>query len=69
MDIPRKSRKVRRIIIRVIVVIITVVVITVITLGLSRLERGQRDDPRSLEPNYCRLSEAELARRRRPEGT
>jgi HlyD family secretion protein len=38
MDIPRKSRKVRRIVIRVIVAIITVAVITAITLGLSRLE-------------------------------
>lgn len=38
MDIPRKSRKVRRIVIRVIVVIITVGAITAITLGLSRLE-------------------------------
>jgi HlyD family secretion protein len=38
MDIPRKSRKVRRIVIRVIVVIIMVGVITAITLGLSRLE-------------------------------
>ena len=38
MDIPRKSRKVRRILIRIIVVIITVAVITVITVGLSRLE-------------------------------
>jgi len=38
MDIPRKSRKVRRIVIRIIIAIITVVVITVITLALSRLE-------------------------------
>jgi len=38
MDIPRKSRKVRRIVIRVIVLIITVGLITAITIGLSRLE-------------------------------
>jgi HlyD family secretion protein len=38
MDIPRKSRKVRRIVIRIIIAIITVVVIAAITLGLSRLE-------------------------------
>lgn len=31
-------------------------------LGLDRLRRGQRDDPRTLEPVYCRLSEAELSR-------
>ncbi len=31
-------------------------------LGLERLERGERDDPRTLEPSYCRLSEAELAK-------
>jgi HlyD family secretion protein len=38
MDIPRKSRKVRRIVIRVVIGIITVLVITAITLVLSRLE-------------------------------
>ncbi len=32
-------------------------------LGLARLARGERDDPRTLEPLYCRLSEAELGRR------
>jgi tRNA threonylcarbamoyladenosine biosynthesis protein TsaB len=31
-------------------------------LGLQRLRKGERDDPRTLEPMYCRLSEAELAR-------
>lgn len=31
-------------------------------LALERLQRGLFDDPRTLEPNYCRLSEAELAR-------
>ena len=31
-------------------------------LGLERLRRGEQDDPRTLEPMYCRLSEAELAR-------
>ena len=38
MDIPRKSRKVRRIVIRVIAVVVTLVAIAAITLGLSRLE-------------------------------
>lgn len=31
-------------------------------LARRRLQRGEQDDPRALEPNYCRLSEAELAR-------
>lgn len=31
-------------------------------LGLERLQRGEKDDPRTLEPVYCRLSEAEMAR-------
>ena len=31
-------------------------------LAMERLQRGVHDDPRTLEPNYCRLSEAELAR-------
>jgi tRNA threonylcarbamoyladenosine biosynthesis protein TsaB len=31
-------------------------------LGLERLRRGEKDDPRTLEPMYCRLSEAELSR-------
>jgi tRNA threonylcarbamoyladenosine biosynthesis protein TsaB len=31
-------------------------------LGFERLQRGEKDDPRTLEPVYCRLSEAELAR-------
>jgi tRNA threonylcarbamoyladenosine biosynthesis protein TsaB len=31
-------------------------------LGLERLSRGEKDDPRTLEPMYCRLSEAELMR-------
>lgn len=34
-------------------------------LALRRLEQGPHDDPVTLEPTYCRLSEAELARRRR----
>jgi HlyD family secretion protein len=38
MDIPRKSRKVRRIVIRVVVAIVALVAIAVITLGLYRLE-------------------------------
>jgi HlyD family secretion protein len=38
MDIPRKSRKVRRIVIRVVMGIVALVAIAVITLGLSRLE-------------------------------
>jgi len=38
MDIPRKSRKVRRIVIRVIIIVITVGAIGAITMGLSRLE-------------------------------
>jgi len=38
MDIPRKSRKVRRIVIRVVAGIIVLAVIAVITLGLSHLE-------------------------------
>ncbi len=38
MDIPRKSRKVRKIVIRVIIVVIAAVAIGAITLGLSRLE-------------------------------
>lgn len=38
MDIPRKSRKVRRLVIRIIFAIIALVAIAVITLGLSRLE-------------------------------
>ncbi len=38
MDIPRKSRKVRRIVIRIIVAVITLTAIAAITLGLSRLE-------------------------------
>ena len=38
MDIPRKSRKVRKIVIRVIAAVITAVAIGAITLGLSRLE-------------------------------
>jgi tRNA threonylcarbamoyladenosine biosynthesis protein TsaB len=32
------------------------------SLGLERLRRGEKDDPRTLEPMYCRLSEAELSR-------
>jgi tRNA threonylcarbamoyladenosine biosynthesis protein TsaB len=35
-------------------------------LGLERLSRGEKDDPRTLEPMYCRLSEAELARLKKP---
>jgi len=35
-------------------------------LGLERLRRGEKDDPRTLEPMYCRLSEAELARLKKP---
>ena len=35
-------------------------------LGLERLRRGENDDPRSLEPVYCRLSEAELMRDKKP---
>jgi tRNA threonylcarbamoyladenosine biosynthesis protein TsaB len=31
-------------------------------LGAQRLQRGEKDDPRTLEPVYCRLSEAEMAR-------
>ena len=31
-------------------------------LGFERLRRGEKDDPRVLEPVYCRLSEAELMR-------
>jgi tRNA threonylcarbamoyladenosine biosynthesis protein TsaB len=31
-------------------------------LGLERLRKGEKDDPRTLEPVYCRLSEAELMR-------
>jgi len=31
-------------------------------LGLTRLKAGETDDPYELEPSYCRLSEAELAR-------
>lgn len=31
-------------------------------LGLVRLKNGDKDDPRTLEPMYCRLSEAELMR-------
>jgi HlyD family secretion protein len=38
MDIPRKSRKVRRIVIRVIIALITLGAIGAITVGLSRLE-------------------------------
>jgi HlyD family secretion protein len=38
MDIPRKSRKVRRIVIRVVMGIVALAAIAVITLGLSRLE-------------------------------
>ena len=38
MDIPRKSRKIRRIVIRVIIAVVTLVAIAAITLGLSRLE-------------------------------
>ena len=38
MDIPRKSRKVRRIVIRVVVVVVTLVETAAIALGLSRLE-------------------------------
>lgn len=34
-------------------------------LGLERLRRGEHDDPRTLEPVYCRLSEAELSRIRK----
>ena len=34
-------------------------------LGFERLRRGERDDPRTLEPMYCRLSEAELAKIKR----
>lgn len=33
-------------------------------LARPRLEQGPHDDPATLEPTYCRLSEAELARRR-----
>jgi tRNA threonylcarbamoyladenosine biosynthesis protein TsaB len=32
-------------------------------LALARWERGERDDPQTLEPLYCRLSEAELGHR------
>lgn len=35
-------------------------------LGLERLHRGEKDDPRTLEPMYCRLSEAELALLKKP---
>jgi tRNA threonylcarbamoyladenosine biosynthesis protein TsaB len=35
-------------------------------LGLQRLQKGEKDDPRTLEPMYCRLSEAELARLKKP---
>ena len=38
MDIPRKSRKVRRLVIRIVVAIITLAAIAAITFGLSRLE-------------------------------
>jgi HlyD family secretion protein len=38
MDIPRKSRKVRRIVIRVVMAVVALAAIAVITLGLSRLE-------------------------------
>jgi HlyD family secretion protein len=38
MDIPRKSRKVRRMVIRIIVAVISLAAIAAITLGLSRLE-------------------------------
>ena len=38
MDIPRKSRKVRRIVIRVAMAVVALAAIAVITLGLSRLE-------------------------------
>jgi HlyD family secretion protein len=38
MDIPRKSRKVRRLVIRIVVAVITLAAIAAITLGLSRLE-------------------------------
>jgi tRNA threonylcarbamoyladenosine biosynthesis protein TsaB len=31
-------------------------------LALERFGRGEQDDPAALEPNYCRLSEAEVAR-------
>lgn len=34
-------------------------------LARQQLERGPHADPATLEPTYCRLSEAELARRRR----
>ena len=37
-------------------------------LALVRLNRGELDDPATLEPTYCRLSEAELARRKRSAG-
>ena len=36
-------------------------------LAQIRLANGEEDDPRTLEPNYCRLSEAELASRRGPD--
>jgi len=32
-------------------------------LAVIRLARGESDDPRTLEPSYCRLSEAELGAR------
>lgn len=35
--------------------------------GLQKLAAGQADDPHTLEPTYCRLSEAELAQARAPE--
>jgi tRNA threonylcarbamoyladenosine biosynthesis protein TsaB len=34
-------------------------------LARPRLEQGPHDDPRVLEPSYCRLPEAELARKKR----
>jgi tRNA threonylcarbamoyladenosine biosynthesis protein TsaB len=34
-------------------------------LATQRLARGEQDDPRLLEPSYCRLSEAELVRQKR----
>jgi tRNA threonylcarbamoyladenosine biosynthesis protein TsaB len=36
-------------------------------LGLLRLRRGEADDPRTLEPLYCRLSEAELGKHLTPQ--
>lgn len=35
-------------------------------LGQVRLRSGERDDPMRLEPDYCRLSEAELSRLKKP---